>query len=78
MSDLAVVQCFLQAVFGSLLPTVRVYRDENYKSSQWQQIRSGRVGCAYYDPVECILYVMEDTQDSGHYDLTRMSTEFAV
>jgi len=33
---------------------------------------SGRVGCAYYDPAVRILYVLEDTQESLHFDLTRM------
>ena len=33
---------------------------------------SGRIGCAYYDPVKCIVYVLEDTQEGAHYDLTKM------
>lgn len=32
---------------------------------------SGRIGCAYYDPVRCTLYVFEDTQENKHYDLTK-------
>ncbi|KII86749.1 hypothetical protein PLICRDRAFT_164045 [Plicaturopsis crispa FD-325 SS-3] len=37
----------------------------------------GRVGCAYYDPVKCIIYVLEDTQETPHFDLTRMILEQA-
>ncbi|THH28695.1 hypothetical protein EUX98_g5476 [Antrodiella citrinella] len=29
----------------------------------------GRVGCAYYDPVTCKMYILEDSQESPHYDL---------
>ena len=35
----------------------------------WQ---SGHVACAYYDPSKRLLYVLEDTQETLHYDLTRM------
>ncbi|TCD61354.1 MutS protein msh5 [Steccherinum ochraceum] len=35
----------------------------------------GRVGCAYYDPVTCKLLVLEDSQESPHYDLTTMLLE---
>ncbi|GLB38388.1 putative ATPase domain of DNA mismatch repair MUTS family protein [Lyophyllum shimeji] len=35
----------------------------------------GRLGCAYYDPVKCVLYVLEDTQESPHFDLTTMLLE---
>ncbi|KAF8073753.1 DNA mismatch repair protein MutS [Lyophyllum atratum] len=38
-------------------------------------IRSGRVGYAYYDTVKCVLYVLEDTQESPHFDLTTMLLE---
>jgi hypothetical protein len=34
---------------------------------------SGRIGCAYYDPVKCVLIVLEDTQDTEHFDLANMS-----
>lgn len=33
---------------------------------------SGRVAFAYYDPVKGILHVLEDTQETSHFDLTRM------
>ena len=31
-----------------------------------------RVGCAYYDPVQASIYVLEDTQETSHFDLTKM------
>ncbi|KAF9019023.1 hypothetical protein BDZ89DRAFT_1103526 [Hymenopellis radicata] len=37
----------------------------------------GRVGAAYYDPVKCMMYVLEDTADSRHYDLAKMVLEQA-
>ncbi|EGO23820.1 hypothetical protein SERLADRAFT_450137 [Serpula lacrymans var. lacrymans S7.9] len=36
---------------------------------------SGRIGCSYYDPVKCFVYVLEDTQESLHFDLTTMLLE---
>lgn len=36
------------------------------------KLLSGRVGCAYYDPIKCSLYVLEDTQETVHFDLTKM------
>ncbi|KAH7919581.1 hypothetical protein BV22DRAFT_1108014 [Leucogyrophana mollusca] len=33
---------------------------------------SGRIGCAYYDPVKCLIYVLEDTQESGHFDVSKL------
>lgn len=33
---------------------------------------SGKIGCAYYDPVKCIIHALEDTQENHHFDLTRM------
>ncbi|KAK0187908.1 DNA mismatch repair protein MutS [Armillaria mellea] len=33
---------------------------------------SGRVGVAYYDPVKCTVYVLEDTQESQYFDLTQI------
>ncbi|KAL1722791.1 DNA mismatch repair protein MutS [Schizophyllum commune] len=33
----------------------------------------GRMACAYYDPVKCIVYVLEDTQETPHLDLTQTS-----
>ena len=35
-------------------------------------ILSGRAAFAYYDPLKGILHVLEDTQETGHFDLTRM------
>lgn len=37
---------------------------------------SGRVGAAYFHPTSCILYLLEDTQESHHYDLTLLRTQF--
>jgi hypothetical protein len=34
------------------------------------RLRSGRLAAAYYDPTPSILYMMEDTIDSSHYDIT--------
>ncbi|KAI0789758.1 DNA mismatch repair protein MutS [Abortiporus biennis] len=35
----------------------------------------GRIGCAYYDPTTCKMYVLEDTQESSHYDFLSMVLE---
>ncbi|KAJ6477358.1 muts domain V-domain-containing protein [Mycena vitilis] len=32
----------------------------------------GRVGCAYYDPVKCMIYILEDSQETAHFELTTM------
>ncbi|KAI0688883.1 DNA mismatch repair protein MutS [Earliella scabrosa] len=40
-------------------------------------IHSGRVACAYYDPVKCTIYVLEDTPDNKHFDLTKAFLEQA-
>lgn len=32
---------------------------------------SGRVACAYYDPVKYTIYVFDDTPENQHYDLTK-------
>ncbi|KAI0917200.1 hypothetical protein AcW1_007543 [Taiwanofungus camphoratus] len=37
----------------------------------------GRIGCAYYDPVKCTIYVFEDTPENQHFDLTRTLLEQA-
>ncbi|KAL1760365.1 DNA mismatch repair protein MutS [Schizophyllum commune] len=37
----------------------------------------GRMACAYYDPVKCIVYVLEDTQETPHLDLTQTLLEQA-
>ena len=41
-------------------------------------IRRGRVACAYYEPLKGLLYVLEDTQETPHFDLTRMREHFRV
>ncbi|KAJ7675742.1 DNA mismatch repair protein MutS [Mycena polygramma] len=37
----------------------------------------GRVGCAYYDPVKCMIYILEDSQETAHFELTTMLLEQA-
>ncbi|KAG2361520.1 DNA mismatch repair protein MutS [Suillus spraguei] len=37
--------------------------------------QSGRVAGAYYDFIRCIVYVLEDTQEDVHFDLTNMLLE---
>ncbi|PCH37347.1 hypothetical protein WOLCODRAFT_167438 [Wolfiporia cocos MD-104 SS10] len=37
--------------------------------------QSGRIGCAYYDPIKCTVYVCEDTPENRHYDLTKAFLE---
>ncbi|KAJ7761594.1 DNA mismatch repair protein MutS [Mycena maculata] len=37
----------------------------------------GRVGCAYYDPIKCMIYVLEDTQETAHFELTTTLLEQA-
>ncbi|KAE9400467.1 hypothetical protein BT96DRAFT_965335 [Gymnopus androsaceus JB14] len=41
----------------------------------WCQNR--RVGMAYYDPVKCRIYILEDTEETSHFDLTKMVLEQA-
>jgi DNA mismatch repair protein MSH5 len=31
----------------------------------------GRIGCAYYNPVNFLIYVLEDTQETAHFDVTK-------
>lgn len=31
---------------------------------------SGRMACSYFDPATGILYVMEDTEENRHFDLS--------
>ncbi|KAK0503937.1 DNA mismatch repair protein MutS [Armillaria luteobubalina] len=42
---------------------------EKISLTAWCQ--HGRVGVAYYDPVKCTVYVLEDTPESQHFDLTQ-------
>ncbi|KAJ7016657.1 DNA mismatch repair protein MutS [Mycena alexandri] len=37
----------------------------------------GRIGCAYYDPVKCMIFCLEDTQETAHFELTTMLLEQA-
>ncbi|KIY45215.1 hypothetical protein FISHEDRAFT_67145 [Fistulina hepatica ATCC 64428] len=37
--------------------------------------RLGRIGGAFYDPVKCVVNVLEDTQETAHYDLTQTLLE---
>ncbi|KAI0670991.1 DNA mismatch repair protein MutS [Trametes maxima] len=37
--------------------------------------RSGRVACAYYDPVKCTVFVFEDSPENQHFDLTKAFLE---
>jgi DNA mismatch repair protein MSH5 len=39
--------------------------------------RSGRLGAAYYEPAKGIIHVLEDTQETLHFDLTRMRNVLA-
>ncbi|KAH9980113.1 DNA mismatch repair protein MutS [Lactifluus volemus] len=32
---------------------------------------AGRIGCAYYNPVNFLIYVLEDTQETAHFDVTK-------
>ncbi|KAJ3865547.1 muts domain V-domain-containing protein [Lentinula novae-zelandiae] len=36
-----------------------------------------RVGMAYYDPIKCSIYVLEDTEETSHFDVTKMVLEQA-
>ncbi|KAF8470530.1 hypothetical protein JB92DRAFT_2838413 [Gautieria morchelliformis] len=38
---------------------------------------SGRLGATYYNPLKATLYILEDTTDPAHYDLTHMLLEQA-
>ncbi|KAH8825333.1 DNA mismatch repair protein MutS [Flagelloscypha sp. PMI_526] len=35
----------------------------------------GKLGCAFYDPMKCVIYVLEDTQEFKYFDLTKMLLE---
>lgn len=35
-----------------------------------------RLACAYYDPVKRFVYVLEDTEENVHLDLTKMRESF--
>ncbi|KIK45627.1 hypothetical protein CY34DRAFT_22463 [Suillus luteus UH-Slu-Lm8-n1] len=48
--------------------------DDDARTSK--RVRSrGRIAGAYYDSVRCIVYVLEDTQEDVHFDLTNMLLE---
>ncbi|KIY71247.1 hypothetical protein CYLTODRAFT_346399 [Cylindrobasidium torrendii FP15055 ss-10] len=46
-----------------------------FKWHRNQLYDSNRVAMAYYDPLKCKMYVMEDTMDTAHYDLSKMVFE---
>ncbi|KAK7469304.1 hypothetical protein VKT23_003788 [Stygiomarasmius scandens] len=48
---------------------------EKIALTAWCQ--NNRVGVAYYDPSKCIIYIVEDTEETSHFDLTRMILEQA-
>ncbi|KAG6857157.1 hypothetical protein H0H87_008727 [Tephrocybe sp. NHM501043] len=48
------------------------YRDSDGEEVPFVSFHSGKVGCAYYDAFKYVLYVLEDTQESPHFDLTTM------
>ncbi|PIL22345.1 hypothetical protein GSI_15033 [Ganoderma sinense ZZ0214-1] len=37
----------------------------------------GRVACAYFDPVKCTIYVLDDTPENQHFDLAKALLEQA-
>jgi hypothetical protein len=55
---------------GSIMSAVRVVSFNLLISLR--PFPSGRIGCAYYEPVQSTIYVLEDTAESLHFDLTRM------
>jgi hypothetical protein len=59
-------------MFSGLLPAVRT-AFLSFKRSL-NLVTSGRCGAAYYDPIKCMIYVLEDTQETTHYELTTMRT----
>jgi len=34
---------------------------------------SGNLGAAYFDPITCVIRVVEDTVETSHFDSTNMS-----
>ncbi|KAJ7819398.1 DNA mismatch repair protein MutS [Mycena olivaceomarginata] len=59
-------------MFSGLLPAVRTAFLSFRRSLNL--VASGRCGAAYYDPIKCMIYVLEDTQETTHYELTTMRT----
>ncbi|EMD39519.1 hypothetical protein CERSUDRAFT_111843 [Gelatoporia subvermispora B] len=37
----------------------------------------GRIGCAFYDPIKCTVYVLADTHENKHFDVTKSVLEQA-
>lgn len=64
----------IAGVFGHLLSAVRIIRFLPFLTPIVWHGR-GRIGCAYYDSINCRLYVMEDSQDSVHYDLMHVGKQ---
>jgi len=64
-------------VFGHLLSAVRIVWLHSVLCLSlrlcWHG--RGRIGCAYYDSINFRLYIMEDSQDSAHYDLMHISKQ---
>ncbi|KAH9841446.1 DNA mismatch repair protein MutS [Rhodofomes roseus] len=69
--------------WGNDLGTVEESIDDNTEEgtsntpekAQAYSVCSGRIGCAYYDPVKCTIYTFEDTPENQHYDLTKSLLE---
>jgi hypothetical protein len=34
-------------------------------------LRRGRIGCAYYNPVNFLIYVLEDTPETTHFNVIK-------
>ncbi|KAI0714049.1 DNA mismatch repair protein MutS [Cerioporus squamosus] len=57
--------------------------DESSSSAEKEKLcmaatcQFGRVACAYYDPVTFTMYVLEDTSENQHFDLTKTCLEQA-
>ncbi|KAG2102216.1 DNA mismatch repair protein MutS [Suillus discolor] len=49
--------------------------EDDANTSKVKFLKEGRVAGAYYDSVRCIIYVLEDTQEDVHFDLTNMLLE---
>lgn len=41
-------------------------------------MHSYRIGCAYYDPVKLVMYVLEDTAESSHFDVTKLRESLKI
>lgn len=69
--------CHLTPARRRLVRRVATYAD---KASLWIQYISmwelmhasstGKIGCAYHNPANFLIYVLEDTQETDHVDMT--------